>query len=267
MSKIIVGLYGSTFSQETSIRHGNARCGKDTFAELVQGVNPDWTIYALSSPIKEVINNLMGWNEEHSDGDLKEVELTTKLSSNWVGELALELEERFGSVAEDTGFGSENLLSHFCDVFNLSIQDDHITISPRRAYQLFGTEFGRAISNSIWLDLIPTDKPFVIITDVRFPNEVSWCNDNGAFLLGIERTLPEAELTILPAHSSEQACDTSCLDGSITNNGTIDELDEVASLFDEYLQVSTFGDVQMPLQTYLIEQGFTVGKPTLTLGG
>lgn len=64
--------------------------------------------------------------------------------------------------------------------------------SPRRAMQLFGTEFGRALKESLWLDFATIRLNenreagySTIISDVRFENEATWIRDNGGTLIHV----------------------------------------------------------------------------------
>ena len=78
--------------------------------------------------------------------------------------------------------------------------------SPRRAMQLLGTEFGRALREDLWL-LFATKKlrevtaqgKGLILADVRFENEASWIRDNDGILIHIEAPLAK-EVNL---HSSE----------------------------------------------------------------
>lgn len=52
---------------------GKARCGKDTAAQMILLRRRNFIRYAFADPLKEAVNNLLGWDERHSDGRLKEV--------------------------------------------------------------------------------------------------------------------------------------------------------------------------------------------------
>jgi hypothetical protein len=52
---------------------GPARAGKDTVGALLSERLNGHVCYALAAPIKTTVNALYGWNEKHSDGELKEV--------------------------------------------------------------------------------------------------------------------------------------------------------------------------------------------------
>jgi len=128
---------------------GYARSGKDTTADFfVDHMNkhaPDEVTekYSFASPIKASVNELMGWDERHSDGDLKEV-----IDPFW-------------------------------------------GVSPRQAYQTFGTEWARnCIRQDFWLkkaELKLQQSHHMVIADVRFMNEAKWIKSNGGILVRVER--------------------------------------------------------------------------------
>lgn len=91
--------------------------------------------------------------------------------------------------------------------------------SPRHAMQTLGTEWGRGmISDSLWVDtLLKASKRFeqVVVTDVRFPNEVTAVKEAGGEIYRISRTgnVPPPD-----AHMSEALIDTLDVDQDIVND-------------------------------------------------
>lgn len=51
---------------------GQARSGKDTSGKILSDIL-GYPTYSLASPIKDVCNTIFGWDERHSNGELKEV--------------------------------------------------------------------------------------------------------------------------------------------------------------------------------------------------
>lgn len=241
MSKIIVGLYGSVVDIEGN-HLGCAGAGKDTLAQFMKDHDGQWETYALAQPIKEVINQFMKWDEQHSEGNLKEVELKVPLDVDWFVDMAHLLDSRFGDYvdAKCEGFKREELLAHFCTVFGLKLGDRFITISPRKAYQLFGTEFGRYMNDNIWLDLIPTEKPYLIITDFRFPNECTWAEDNEVEMVKV-LSKNTSRITANTGHSSEQAVELRN-PVIVENFGNLEELEQVSQHLSDYFFMTLRGD-------------------------
>lgn len=80
--------------------------------------------------------------------------------------------------------------------------------SPRRAMQLLGTEFGRVLKPTLWLDFATKklqevqayDFAGLVVPDVRFENEAKWVRDLGGILVHLEASDLKTDV---PAHASE----------------------------------------------------------------
>jgi hypothetical protein len=102
--------------------------------------------------------------------------------------------------------------------------------SPRRAYQLFGTEFARALSSDFWLKMAereipralstsPGSEELIVVPDVRFENEAEWIRKRGALFI-VNRDFAEP----VHEHESENGIMAKPEDITIGNNGSIDDL-------------------------------------------
>lgn len=153
---------------------GPARSGKDTAAEYILKWYSGFKRFAFADVMKGYVNNMFGWDERHSYGELKEV------------------------VDVEWGF------------------------SPRRAYQLFGTDFGRALSEDLWVMLACKAmdiRKHYVITDVRFENEARFVRECGfLFHVTTTRELPKVE-----AHVSEAGVAVAQGDFILRNDGSINE--------------------------------------------
>ena len=93
----------------------------------------------------------------------------------------------------------------------------------RRLLQRMGTEVGRNILwKDIWVNLVlenVSSSENVIITDVRFSNELQEIYDYQGKVWRIERDIPAVN-----SHSSETELDDWEFDRVISNNGTLEEL-------------------------------------------
>jgi hypothetical protein len=105
-------------------------------------------------------------------------------------------------------------------------------ISPRRAMQTLGTEWGRELINQdIWL-MIANEKIKIlhsqgfsaIITDVRFENEANFITVSDGIVWHIERDIQGAGAE--GGHASEAGVEfnAACGDIRIVNNGTLEDL-------------------------------------------
>lgn len=129
---------------------GKKGSGKDTLGEYL--VNKyGYTRYAFGDPVKEISKILFGFNDEQLYGEKKE---------------------------EMTNYG----------------------ITPRTCFQKIGTEFGRDIihnifpelnieKNNLWIEIFNrkcNDNINLVITDVRFENEVNAIKKQGGKIIYID---------------------------------------------------------------------------------
>ena len=168
---------------------GYARSGKDTFAAAL--IDLGWKRYALADSLKAAALALDP--------------LVATAPANAVQRLSLLVGNRGWEEAKA-----------YPDV--------------RQLLQRLGTEVGRTyFGETAWIDVldrqIEREQPeLVVITDVRFPNEVEWLRANGGVLIRIERP------GVGPAngHASEQSLDEYEVDYVIDNSGTIEDLVDAA---------------------------------------
>ena len=166
-------------------------------------------------------------------------------------------------ISGKAGAGKDTLGKYLCDeyrclhyyfakplkegakvMFNLT--DDQIAnkevpiepwgISPRKIYQLLGTEVGRGIDPAIWIknaEMFVRKNPgfTVVITDVRFDNEAAWIHNRGGVVINIVRDQDDIKEN---KHSSEGGLKPDNIDLTIHNNGTIEDMcNEVAHHIDD----------------------------------
>lgn len=100
--------------------------------------------------------------------------------------------------------------------------------SPRQMAQTLGTEWGRELVHpQLWVlmaqrrwEAAQAVGEDLVITDVRFENEVLWVKAQGGQVIAMERSGAAA----VSSHASEQFDISVVADVVISNNGTIDEL-------------------------------------------
>jgi cytidylate kinase len=126
------------------------------------------------------------------------------------------------ALAAMLGWTSEHLygdLKEFIDPF--------YNVSPRRALQTIGTDWGRDIINKdLWLlcaERAITNSPNLVISDVRFDNEASLIRSKGGIVLRISRD----DAQEVAEHVSESGVSEQLIDMTISNDGTIEELQAV----------------------------------------
>lgn len=179
------------------ILSGKARCGKDTFAGILKNLlKRDYILIAYADELKKKCMEDFNLSYGQVYGNLKEVP-----------------DHRY-------------------------IKDNGGYWTPREILQFIGTDCYRKISNDYWIDKVMSyigaeELHNVIITDARFPNEISKPKELGAFHIRISRDNPDGIHGV--THLSETAldeCDN--IDFVVNNNKTIADLEiEAQRIIDE----------------------------------
>lgn len=137
-----------------------------------------------------------------------------------------------------------DLLKFICEkYFDWDGQKDEL---GRRLLQYVGTDVIRGQNPDFWVDFVATMLKYfgsrweyVLIPDARFPNEISRLREAGFSVtyLKIERPMFQNSLTDEQnLHASETALDDCPPDSTITNSGTIEELnDAVTTWMEEHI--------------------------------
>lgn len=113
--------------------------------------------------------------------------------------------------------------------------------TPRQAMQMLGTEWGRGLSPTLWVDAwrngieraslqasadgVPA---LIVVDDVRFPNEVEAIRQLGGIIIRIDR--PGAGLEGAAGRHASETEDLGEPDTFIRNNGTIEQLCELVDM-------------------------------------
>ena len=156
-------------------------------------------------------------------------------------------------ISGKAGAGKDTLGKYLCDEYRclhyyfakplkegakvmFALTDDQIAnkevpiepwgISPRKIWQLLGTEVGRGIDPAIWIknaEMFVKSVPgrTVVITDVRFDNEAIFIRNRGGAVINIERDSKDIAEN---KHSSEGGLSPDNIDLTIKNNGTIADM-------------------------------------------
>lgn len=161
--------------------HGKAKSGKDTFADLLVE-RCGFVKHAFADRLKDVTALAFDIPREDLDDQLKK-------------EIVV---ERHGK-------------------------------SPREILQVLGTEcFRDRFNKNFWVNVVDhayeqnkgTDTPHMVVSDVRFDNEVVWARGKEDYLL-IKIKRPQG--TKVRAHSSEIDLPDALFDIVIENDGTLEE--------------------------------------------
>lgn len=135
--------------------------GKDTIGDIICKNKSNWVKMSFADTLKDIVSILFGWDRDMVEG-------STHQSREW-----REIPDKFWSE-------------------KLSVE-----WTPRKALQYLGTElFRNHLNQNIWVDSLEkkienTDKS-VVITDVRFENEMEMIRKLGGKIWRVERgVLPE----------------------------------------------------------------------------
>lgn len=121
-----------------------------------------------------------------------------------------------------------------CHMLNCTLQDlEKIKETPQKLFgghtprhfmQQLGTEFGRSINPTIWVDYCLNNLSYdldYVISDVRFKNEAEAITKEGGVIIHVVR---DGVHTQSAGHASEQGIPQEYITNTIHNNGDIEEL-------------------------------------------
>jgi len=210
---------------------GAAGCGKDTVADIIMEMLPQYAKYSFAKHMKDFLLDWVGsYTEGHMYGrELKEVVLPAILNC---AELPYYLRKHFGSqlTAQESVVVANTMQEKLAPYASVNInkieagyarEDIFYTVSPRQMLQWVGTECVRdVVGDNFWVEQAPTSA--VVIPDVRFENEADFCRLNGVM---VHVSRPNQEVIAESGHISESGImPDPIVDKYITNDSTIDTL-------------------------------------------
>ena len=189
--------------------------GKDTIADYLVNFH-EFRRESFASTLKDAVSAVFGWDRTMLEGRTKEAREWREQVDPWWAERL-----------------------------------DMPTLTPRWVLQYWGTEVCRkAFHDDIWIasleNKLRNSKDHVVISDCRFPNEISSIRNAGGKIIWVKRgNLPEwyeyaveanngnniafNELKKLKIHASETAWVGTNFDHVIDNNGSVQDLYKQAS--------------------------------------
>ena len=184
--------------------------GKDTIADYLVNFH-EFRRESFASTLKDAVSAVFGWDRTLLEGRTKEArEWREQVDPWWAERLAMP------------------------------------TLTPRWVLQYWGTEVCRkGFHDDIWISSLENklrnSKDHAVISDCRFPNEISSIKNAGGKIIWVQRgQLPEwyetavaanqghnwafQELKMRKIHASETAWVGTEFDAIVDNNGTIEDL-------------------------------------------
>jgi hypothetical protein len=231
---------------------GKAGSGKDTVAAFI-AEKYNGVCIAQADPMKRLAGALFGFTETQLWGPSECRNAATKCTP--VNPDAMDTVQLARDFCEEMGLGNgweaRKLLDWYEGQFAEYLKND--VIAPRTVLQTMGTEWGREIKPSMWIEKAvgnarklveggfgyargvglrhDKDKSFdyAIITDGRFRNEMLAVRFLGGAALRVIRPSKAAQTVGIAGHRSEKELDTipeHFYSGTIMNDSTFDELYE-----------------------------------------
>lgn len=181
---------------------GRLAAGKDTVADYLVGKG--WVKFGMSDPLHQSMLKLnpivYTYIDHYEDGTPLAAEVT------------------YRDATENEGYTSAK------DTFG----------EYRRVLQVFGTEVGRDLfGENVWSDIMKRRAEAaaegghdVIVTGIRFPNEVTAIHELGGELWWVDRGTEAAD-----GHASENSVTEDDFDVVLPNTGTIEDLHRVVEAY------------------------------------
>ncbi len=223
---------------------GPAQCGKSSFSKFLQE-KLSLVPYSLASPIKDLVCALFGWDERQREGSLKE-------TVHDVGPNPQAFFEEWERLRMDELLEIEMTRKEYVRMIHILFQDETAKegpfISPRRAFQLFGTDYARKIRPTVWLDMANraldecSEDTGLIIPDVRFPNEHRWISQSGGVIVHIRRSGQKSRIKETE-HESESGLKHMAMDWVIPECENLEQLEVQADKFVRFAKYATTSDV------------------------
>lgn len=199
---------------------GLAGSGKDTVANMLLEKVPGARKIAFAEPMKRFVSELYDWPlEKLEDYEFKETPdpRYVRLSRARVLNMCRSSPNDGVALYEHLGL-TEYEYSDW-------VVSAGVHLTPRRALQQLGTDWGRNCYENTWVDyamrrartLQDAGCPLVLITDVRFQNEADAIRAAGGIIIAVERPG-----VAKGAHASEQGCGV--VDATVKNDSSLDLL-------------------------------------------
>lgn len=239
--------------------------GKDTAASLIEdllephndhplGPEHPLTAYRLSfaRPLKEFVQLVFDMDDEQVWGSKKEdidLRYCRREAIEWLMGRQRQILDRFRKRYSLVVSPGE--VQFFLEEMKADGDFGPDILTPRYAQQTLGTEWGRAMYPSVWVDLVrrhirklhaTSPGAVVMVTDVRFPNEVDAVHAEGGVVWRINRRTRRVD-----THDSERLVAQLQADLDIQNNGTLEQFRaELARHLEKLIDVDPFDSVTPP---------------------
>ncbi len=216
---------------------GEMGSGKDCFALFLNQFHKDFEICRFSKGLREAACILTGMKLENTWSDkAKATELDIIFTKDQFVTIVRQM-VLFVMAKDD--YIWEVMASKCCLALHQKENDIHIKMTFGTLLQKLGTDFFRNLDENCFVDYLYrvwNKKTPLIITDVRFPNEMKFVHERGGIIVLITRPLVEKRKDGRDKnHLSEIALKDIKSDYIVENNETLFELEKKAHDFFSHL--------------------------------
>ena len=149
---------------------GVAGAGKDTAAKMLSDLT-GIPVVSFAKPLHEAAIHI--WGDKALNREEKENEqIFGERSFEWFNDYHMALLTKVNKTQNVITEGNLYKLLTLRDLFtDPATGRIYETITPRKLMQIYGTEYWRSISPTVWVDLVQDEYDDCIVPDVRFVNE------------------------------------------------------------------------------------------------
>ena len=192
---------------------GKKGSGKNTLARMLRELIPGAVELAFADPMKDFVAQVYDWpREKLEDLTFKETPDQRYVRLTRQDIIDLEWNDKIDAwhEAQEDGVSLVQHLDLTEAEYSDWVQSGEVHLTPRRALQWLGTEFGRRCYANTWVDLalrrvaeLERTHPLVIVTDCRYENESRAVLAAGGYVVKVIRPgLPSTD-----THASEREID------------------------------------------------------------
>ena len=151
---------------------GVAGAGKDTAAKILSDLT-GIPVVSFAKPLHDAAIHI--WGDKALNREEKEKEqIFGERSFEWFNDYHMAFLAKVNKTQNVITEGNLHKLLALRGLFTDPVTGRiHENISPRKFMQLYGTEYWRSISPTVWVDLVCDEYDDCIVPDVRFTNEAS----------------------------------------------------------------------------------------------
>ncbi len=211
--------------------HGNAQAGKDTIAEYIANLDNRFKICKFATGVREVVSILTGISPKNML-TLKEKSLpiykmyTISQFENLIAN-GIKL---IHNKELTQNYDMKETFKEICFFNNETIE---LRCSIGKLLQVIGGFFRNVINQDVWVNYLfkNFNEKYIVISDVRYPNEVQKIHDNNGIVLKITQSKEWKFPHDGRSYEHESENQILMIDFTIDNCGTLQDLYDKIDIF------------------------------------